>query len=137
MSLKDTSVDFPSINHLLRVVIFHRWGSRGGVGDEHNVACHYRTSGLNVQEQLFSTCDISKALSSWRPLLPILEAEYRQDRLASRCLLVGRRENGPFRQGKDACVMTYHAPGAVDLLREPLPGKSKQMPVLASHQVGP
>lgn len=55
--------------------------------------------------------------------------------LASRCLLVGRRENGQFQQGKGACVMTYHVPGAVDLFCEPLPGKSKQMPALASRQV--
>lgn len=83
MSLKDISVDFLSINHLLRVIIFHQWGESGGVGAEHNVACHYRTSGPNVQEQLFSTCDVNKALSSWLPLLPIPEAEYHQDRLVS------------------------------------------------------
>lgn len=49
---------------------------------------------------------------------------------------MGRRENGQFQQGKDACVMTYHVPGAVDLLCEHLPGNSKQIPVLASRQVG-
>ena len=92
MRLKDISVDFLSINHLLRVIIFHQWGESGGVGAEHNVACHYRTSGPNVQEQLFSTCDVNKAL--------------------------------------------YHVPGAVDLLCERLPGNSKQIPVLASRQVG-
>lgn len=38
-------------------------------------------------------------------------------------------------QGKDACVLTYLAPGAVELLGKLFPGNSKQMPVLASHQV--
>lgn len=104
---------------------------------EHSVACHYRTSGLNVQQQLLSTCRINKALPSWLPLFPIPEAERHQDGFASWCLLVWGRENSnPHRARMLVCCLTVCQVPRSGCVSFSQGIANKQMPVLVSRQVG-
>lgn len=93
---------------------------------EHSVACHYRTSGLNVQQQLLSTCRINKAPPLLAAALPHPGGRAPSGRV---CLPVspgvGKREQ-QSPQGEDACVLTDGVPGAAERLCKLFPGNSKQ-----------